>query len=75
MSVTVDLPPETLRRLEAEAERRGLSIDDVIAQLVAKLPVGSGRTPRRPAFVAIGASEHGITDRIDDTLAEGFGSD
>jgi len=73
MSVTVDLPPEALRRLVAEAERRGISIDEVVAGLVAKLPVESDRTPRRPAFVAIGASEHGITDRIDDTLAEGFG--
>jgi len=26
-----------------------------------------------PAFVAVGASEHGITDRLDETLAEGFG--
>jgi hypothetical protein len=75
MSVTVDLPPEALRRLEAEAARRGISIDEVIAQLVAKLPVDSSGARRRPAFVAIGASKHGITDRMNDTLAEGFGRD
>jgi hypothetical protein len=73
--VTVDLPPEALRRLEAEAARRGVSIDEVIAQLVAKLPVDPGRTRRRAAFVAIGSSEHGITERMNETLAEGFGRD
>jgi hypothetical protein len=75
LSVTVDLPPEALRRLEAEASRRGISIDEVIAQLVAKLPVDSSAARRRPAFVAIGASEQGITDRMNDTLAKGFGRD
>lgn len=75
MSVTVDLPAEALRRLEAEAARRQISIDDVIAELAANLPVESATTRRQPAFVAIGASEHGITDRVDDILAEGFGRD
>jgi hypothetical protein len=38
MSVTVELSEETLGRLRAEAVRRGVSIDDVIAELVDQLP-------------------------------------
>jgi len=38
MSVTVDLPEDALRRIEAEAARRGVTIDDIIAELAARLP-------------------------------------
>ncbi len=75
MSVTVELPAEALRRLETEAARRGVSIDDVIAELASALPVESSGPRRNPAFVGVGASEHGITDRIDEILADGFGRD
>jgi hypothetical protein len=75
MSVTVELPADALRRLEAEAARRGISIDDVIAELAANLPTGGSGHRHRPAFVAVGASERGITDRLDETLADGFGRD
>jgi hypothetical protein len=34
-----------------------------------------GRAPRVLAFVGAGASEHGITPRIEELLAEGFGRD
>jgi hypothetical protein len=30
---------------------------------------------RRPAFVAVGVSRTGITDHMEETLAEGFGRD
>lgn len=73
--MTVELPVEALRRLEAESTRRGISIDDVIAELAAALPVESRGPRRSPAFVGVGASEHGITDRIDESLADGFGRD
>lgn len=56
MSVTVDLPPEVLRRLEAEAVRRGVTIDEVIAELAAGLPAERPARPKRPSFVALGAS-------------------
>jgi hypothetical protein len=52
MSVTVELPPEALRRLEAEAARRGISIDDVIAELAAGLPVDDPLE----SFIGCGAS-------------------
>ncbi|HZD23264.1 MAG TPA: hypothetical protein VE569_07660 [Acidimicrobiia bacterium] len=54
MAVTVELSEETLSRLRAEAARRGLSIDDVIAELVAQLPA------RKPggqlSFAGVGSS-------------------
>lgn len=52
MSVTVELPPEALRRLEAEATRRGISIDDVIAEFAANLPI---EDPLE-SFIGCGAS-------------------
>jgi len=39
MSVTLDLPEETLARLEAEAERRSVTVESLIAEFAAKLPV------------------------------------
>jgi hypothetical protein len=58
MSVTVELPPEALRRLEAEATRRQISIDDVIAELAAGLPADdpSPASGHRLSFIGIGAS-------------------
>lgn len=59
MPLTVHLPPDVLRRLEAEATRRGMTVDEVIAELAAKLPGSERATPkrtRRLSFVGIGAS-------------------
>lgn len=75
MAFTVELPAEALRRLQAEATRRGISIDDVIAECAAALPERASGPRRSPAFVAVGASERGVADRIDEILAEGFGRD
>jgi len=75
MSLTVELPAEAIRRLQAEATRRGVSIDDVVAELAAALPVESSGPRRNPAFVGVGASEHGISDGIGESLADGFGRD
>jgi hypothetical protein len=75
MSVTFDLPPETLRRLEAEATRRGVTVAVVIAELAEGLPNDAPRPGHRPAFVAVGASQDGITHRMDEILDEGFGRD
>lgn len=54
MSVTFDLSEETLDRLRAEADRRGVSVDDVIAELASQLPTSG--TGRGPSFVGVGAS-------------------
>jgi hypothetical protein len=55
--VRVDLLDEALRRLDAEAARRGVSIDAVINDLAMDLPA-TGESRRRPAFVAVGARHH-----------------
>jgi hypothetical protein len=74
MTLSIDLPEQALARLQAEASRRGVSIDDVVAELADQLPAQpSEGNRRRLAFVAAGASEHGITNRIDHLLADGFG--
>jgi hypothetical protein len=75
MLVTVELSEQALRRLEAEAARRGASIGVVIGDLAVGLPAVPAGSRRRPAFVAVGASTHGTTDRLDEILAEGFGRD
>lgn len=59
MSLTVDLPPDALRRLEAEAARREVTVDQVITELAAGLPREETAAPkrsRRPSFVGVGAS-------------------
>lgn len=75
MSLTLDLPDEVIRRLTAEAERRGTHLADVIADLAAQLPPADAPTRRKLAFVGVGASSTGITTRMDDLLADGFGRD
>ncbi|WP_462203093.1 hypothetical protein [Frankia sp. CcWB3] len=75
MRLTLDLPDEVVRRLTAEAERRGASLVEVIADLAAHLPPAAPQSRRRLAFVGAGASAEGITARIDDLLADGFGRD
>ncbi len=76
MSVTIDLPADVLARLEAEAARHGVGIDEVVAPLVYALP--GEHAPehverRRPAFVAVGSSTGGTSHRIDKVFAGGFG--
>jgi hypothetical protein len=76
MSVTVELPDEALARLRAEAARRGVSIDTVIAEFAAQLPTDTpAPTHRKLAFIGAGASKAGITHQIDELLADGFGRD
>jgi len=76
VSVTLDLSADVVARLQDEATRRGVSIDEVITELAARLPADATPVPRRTlAFVSAGASAAGITTRPDETLAEGFGRD
>ena len=79
MSVTVELPPATLRRIEAEAARRGVGIDVVITELAETLPAGeTNEAPvrhRKLAIAGIGASggQRGRAADADELLADGFG--
>ncbi len=78
MPVTLDLPEDVLARLRAEAERRGLSLDEVVSELASALPDGADAPTeaKKLGFVALGSSTDGrsATD-ADEMLAEGFGRD
>jgi hypothetical protein len=57
MVVTLDLPDEARARLEAKATRRGITLEELIAQLAAQLPAQPNVERRhRLSFVGIGAS-------------------
>jgi hypothetical protein len=79
MSVNIELPPATLRRLEAEAARRGVGIDVVIAELAEALPAeDADEAPirrRKLAIAGIGSSggQRGRAADADELLADGFG--
>ena len=76
MTLTVELSEDTLARLRAEAERRGVSIDLVIAELAETLPPETAREERKLSFIGLGASTSGRRARdADDLLADGFGRD
>jgi hypothetical protein len=74
MTVTVDLPEHVLARLQAEAKRRGVSIDQVIAELTEALPAETAPARRTPSFIGLGSSTSGRRARdADELLADGFG--
>ncbi len=78
MPVTLDLPDDVLARLRAEADRRGLSLDEVVAELASALPTNAEVAPaaRELGFVALGSSTDGRSAAdVDKMLAEGFGRD
>jgi hypothetical protein len=65
MIVTIELPADTQARLEAEATRRGITLDQLIALLADTLPAdpAAGGPRHRLSFVGIGAS--GLTEPLD----------
>ena len=76
MTVTVDLPDDALARLRAEAKRRGVSIDLVIAELAEALPLEASPGKRTLSFIGLGSSTSGRWARdADELLADGFGRD
>lgn len=77
MAVTIELPPEALRRLEAEAACRGVGIEVVIAELASGLPEidpEAAPTPRRRfGFVGVAASGDGsLSERCKDICRAEF---
>lgn len=77
MAITVE---ELATRLNAEAARRGISLDRLIDEIATQLPepdvTPDQPTRRKLAFAGIGASTSGRNARdIDEILAEGFGQD
>lgn len=75
MSVTLELSDGVVARLDREADRRGISLDELVADLAALLP--SSPEPHRDralGFIGIGASNSGCRAAdADEILAEGFG--
>ncbi len=63
VTVTLDLPAEAEARLQAEANRRGVTLDQLVAELANQLPAESGMPKHRLGFVGIGAS--GRTEPLD----------
>lgn len=86
--MTIDLPDEVLAELQAKAARRGISVEDLIAESATELvavhappalprkiefdPVGE-----RLSLSGVGASggRHGWARDADEALAKGFGRD
>jgi len=61
VTVTLDLPAEAQARLQAEATRRGITLDQLVAELADSFPA---EVPQhRLSFVGIGAS--GRTEPLD----------
>ncbi|MHB8452258.1 MAG: ribbon-helix-helix domain-containing protein [Mycobacteriales bacterium] len=77
MTVSVHLPDELVAQLADEATRRGISVDELTAELIAsRLPLTGVSGPRRLAFSGIGASTSGRSAAdAEQLLAEGFGRD
>ena len=63
MPVTVELSDDALARLRAEAARRGVSIDVVIAEFAAQLPIEPAPRKSRLSFIGIGHSGRGDLSR------------
>lgn len=76
---TIEVPDHVAARLAAEAARRGITVEQLLASFAEALPdpeaiEGQQRPPRRLGFVSLGASTSGRHAREADViLAEGFG--
>ncbi|MDO8391263.1 MAG: hypothetical protein Q7V57_12315 [Actinomycetota bacterium] len=77
MSMTLNVSDDIARRLEAAAAARGVTVEELAAEVLTDhVPDVDGASRRRHlSFAAIGASKHGISHQVDDLLADGFGRD
>jgi len=62
MTVTLDLPPEAQARLEAEAGRRGITIDQLVAELAADFSDDATDDAPQPRLSIIGIGRSGRGD-------------
>ena len=64
MTVTIELPADAQARLEAEAARRGITLDQLIADLADNIPVPTdGASKHRLSFIGVGHSGRGDLSR------------
>ncbi len=77
MSMTVNIPNDIARRLEAVAGARGVTVEELAAEVLADHVSDVEAAPRRRqlSFAEIGASKHGISHQVDELLGDGFGRD
>lgn len=62
MSVTVDLPDDVLRRLEAEAARRGVAVELLIAETLERdFPAEAARSPKL-SFIGIAEAREDLSE-------------
>ena len=73
--VMLSVSEQTAERLQVAAAARGVSPAEIVDELVAGLPDTRDPIRRRLALAGIGETTHGITSRIEEQLAEGFGHD
>jgi hypothetical protein len=62
VTLTVNLPEELLARLAAEASRRGMTVDELLAEIVGRLPAEAHDDPLE-AFIGSGSSGRGDLGR------------
>ncbi len=75
VTLSLQLPEDLAGRLAAEASRRGMSVEELSAQLLAA-GLDQPARRRRLAFAGIGASGSNRGGaQADELLAEGFGED
>jgi hypothetical protein len=62
VSVTVDLPDEVLRRLQAEAARRGVPVESLIAETLERdFPPGTVESPSL-SFIGIARARDDLSE-------------
>jgi hypothetical protein len=76
IAMVIPLSEEAAARVSAAATARGVSVIEVVEELTATLPASrpAPAPRRRLALAGIGATALGITTRIEDDLADGFGA-
>jgi hypothetical protein len=76
MAVALNLAEEALARLDAEASRRGVTVEMVINEFAEQPPLPADSTARRAAgLIGLGASSSGQhAGDADAILADGFGT-
>ena len=78
MSMRGELSDDLAVRVNRAASARGVAADVIVSEAVDRALPGAVTSDvpqprRRLALAGIGESESGLSDRIDEMLAEGFG--
>jgi hypothetical protein len=76
MTLTLQVPEDLAGRLAAEASRRGMSVEELSAELLLAAALDQPVQRRHLAFVGIGSSGSSRGGaQVDELLDEGFGED